>query len=197
MKNLILVLSTVLFCLFTLNIKAQMEWPTMPVDSVSKKISYSEVVYVDSTASKDQLFSRSREWFAKTYKSANSVIQMEDKESGKIVGKAIMQVYHKALGANFESGYINYTITIYVKDGRYKYEFSDFYHTGQYIDGHRIQDYGACENMIHTEENPVGINKQKFFKYYLIQLDENTKLLVENLKQAMNISAPANSIDNW
>jgi hypothetical protein len=89
------------------SVLGQKETPKLPVDSSTNKITYSEVVYVDSLADKQELFSRTREWFAKTYNSSNNVIQMEDKENGKIVGKALIQVYHKVLGANYPSGYIN------------------------------------------------------------------------------------------
>src|ERR1035437_2334407 len=85
--------------------------PNLPIDSTTNLITYTEVVKADSN--KTELYSRAREWFAKTYKSSAKVIQMDDKESGKIVGKAVMQVYHKALGSNHKSGYINYTISIY------------------------------------------------------------------------------------
>ena len=122
-KNLLLFSTLILFSVS--NAFGQQEkfnnkvTPKLPIDNSINKITYSEVVYVDSLANKEQLFSRAREWFAKAYKSSTNVIQMEDKESGKIVGKALMKVYHKALGLTYPSGYINYTISIYLKDGRY------------------------------------------------------------------------------
>ena len=42
-----------------------------------------------------------------------------------------MQVYRKVAMGTYEWGYINYTISIYFKDGKYKYEISDLYHKGQ------------------------------------------------------------------
>lgn len=167
----------------------------LPIDSITNKITYSEVIKVDSV-NKQELFSRAREWFAKAYKNSSKVIQMEDKESGKIVGKALMQVYHKALGMSFESGYINYTISIYIKDGRYKYEFVDFYHTGQLVSGGRIPDYGICENMINTKDKTIGMSYQKTYNYYLFQMNNNINALVEDLKLSM-LSKSKNNNDNW
>lgn len=177
----------------------QNETPNLPIDSVTNKITYSEVVIVDSSASKLELFSRAREWFAKRYNSSINVIQMEDKESGKIVGKALMQVYHKAVGKTYESGHIHYTISLYLKDGRYKYEITDFFHSGQVIYGgsNRVPDYGMCEKMINTSEKTMGISHQKTYDYYLTQLDQNTKSLINDLKSAMS-AKPANSKkDEW
>lgn len=84
--------------LLTINANAQKETPNLPIDSVTKMITYTEVVNVDTSLSKLELYSRAKEWFAKAYNSSQNVIQIEDKESGKIVGKALSQVYHKALG---------------------------------------------------------------------------------------------------
>lgn len=176
----------------------QKEIPNLPIDNDTKKITYSEVVYVDSSANKQELYARAREWFAKAYKSSNNVIQMDDKESGKIVGKALMQVYHKALGANYNSGYINYTISVYVRDGRYRYEVTDFYHTGQYVSGgNRIPDYGLCENMINTTHKSMGISYQKTYNYYLYQLDNNIIDLIADLKTAMETNSVNVTRDDW
>ena len=191
-----------LFSLLTLlsvsSVFGQKETPKLPIDSSTSKITYSEVIHVDSLANKQELFSRAREWFAKAYKSSTNVIQMEDKESGKIVGKALMQVYHKALGTEYQGGYINYTISIYMKDGRYKYEVTDFHHTGQLVSGgNRIPDYGACEKMINTTDKSMGVSYQKIYNYYLSQMDNNIKDLISGLKAAMSTKTTNTKKDDW
>ncbi len=179
----------------------QKETPKLPISS-NGNIIYSEVVYVDSIINKQILFSNAREWFAKTYKSSTDVIQMEDKESGKIVGKALMLVYHKAFGSNYPSGYINYTISLYIKDGRYKYEITNFYHTGQYVSaggtayGSVIPDYGSCDKMINTTDKVMGMSYQKTYNYYLYQMDNNIKDLILNLKENMKVSTNIKK-DEW
>ena len=170
---------------------------TMPIDSITNLITYSEVVTIDSV-SKNELYSRAREWFAKTFNSSKSVIQMDDKENGKIIGKASMHVYHKALGSNFPSGYINYTISVYLKDGRYKYEINGFNHIGELIKGgNRIPDYGPCEKMINTTDKVMGISYQKTYNYYLHQVDENINALVSDLKSALSNKIKNTESDNW
>jgi hypothetical protein len=171
----------------------QKEAPKLPIDSLTSKITYSEVVYVDSLANKQELFSRAREWFAKAYKSSTNVIQLEDKESGKILGKALIQVYHKSMGSNYPSGYINYTISIYVKDGRYKYEVTDFYHTGQ----NQIPDYGVCEKMINTTDKTMGMSYQKYYNYYLYQMDNNINELIAGLKTNMAVNSGGAKEESW
>ena len=168
----------------------QKETPILPIDSSTNKITYSDVVYVDSLATKQELFSRAREWFAKAYKSSTNVIQMEDKERGTIIGKALMQVYYK----EFPYGYINYTISIYIKDGRYKYEFTDFHHTGQ---GRDVPDFGICEKMIKTSDKYMGISYQKYYNYCLYHMDNNIKNLISDLKSAMTKKATNSKKDDW
>lgn len=87
----------------------------LPFDSITKEITYSEIVKVDS-ATKEELFYRARTWFVKTYADAKNVIQIQDKESGEIVGKGSSKI-------PFMISYIllNHAIYIYAKDGRYKY----------------------------------------------------------------------------
>ena len=168
----------------------QKETPNLPIDSLTAKIVYSEVIHVDSLVMKQELFSKAREWFAKAYKSSTNVIQMEDKESGKIVGKALMQVYYK----NRQDGYINYTISIQVKNGRYKYEVTDFYHTGQ---GGSIPDFGLCEKMINSSDKYFGISMQKNYNSCLYQMDKNIKDLISDLKSAMATKPQNLAKDKW
>jgi len=171
----------------------QKETSKLPIDSLTGKIVYSEVMHVDSSATRQELFSKAREWFAKAYKSSKNVIQMEDKESGKIVGKALMQVYYK----NRQDGYINYTISIQVKDGRYKYEVTDFYHTGQDVSGGSIPDFGLCEKMINTTDKYFGISMQKNYTSCLYQMDNNIKALISDLKFEMATKPQNTDKDKW
>jgi hypothetical protein len=194
-KNIIFYL---LFFLNNFFAYGQNEIPIFPYDSATNRITYSEVVYVDSSASKLELYSRSREWFAKTYNSSNDVIQMEDKESGKVIGKALMGVSHKALGRFYDAGYINYTISIQSKEGRYKYEITDFHHTGQlFSNGNRVPDYGPCENMINTKDKTAGVSNQKMYSYLLSQLDAKMKELIESLKNHMTSNKSNSKKDDW
>jgi hypothetical protein len=92
---------------------------------------YSEVVQIEGKTAQ-QLYTTAREWFAKTFVSANDVIQMEDPVSGKIIGKGsnhITESYVVGKGITVMhtkiDWYPNFTLKIEVKDGRYKYELTD------------------------------------------------------------------------
>jgi len=86
--------------------------------SNAQSLKLSDTVIVSK--SKNELFSNALEWFANSFKSGKDVLQVSDKESGKIIGK----------------GYFNTSpiqITIVVKDNKYRYEFN--------VNLHTIQDF--------------------------------------------------------
>ncbi len=92
---------------------------------VDGKITYGGVVQIDGLSS-EELYKRTKRWFIETYNSGKDVIQLDDKENGEIIGKGFFETYWQS---TFYSGIginIHETIKIQVKDGRYKYEITDF-----------------------------------------------------------------------
>ena len=100
---------------------------------------------------------------------------MEDKDAGVIIGNGIIPVYYKYMGVNTQDGYINYTISVYVKDSRYKYEMTDFYHE-PYLSGGN--NYGTAEEMMDTKR----VGYQKILNNMLNQMNNSVKEIIQNLK---------------
>lgn len=97
---------------------------TVPVDPATGKISYQEVIRVNGT-SKDDLYTRAREWFATKFDMAKDVIQMDDRFAGKIIVRSTQVATYRMLLNSI--GYrLYYTIIVAVKDNRYRYEITDF-----------------------------------------------------------------------
>lgn len=91
-------------------------------------LSYSGVKEVPS-ATKEQLFTRARSWFNNSFKSSKDVIQVADKESGELSGKGIVKLKatYKYLGKQqVQPVHAEFTVSVWVKDGKYKYEIKDF-----------------------------------------------------------------------
>lgn len=187
---------TLLSCFVALIVFGQRNsTPELPYDEQSGRIAFSDVVHVSDSASADEIYVRAREWFARTYRSSMDVLQMDDRESGRIIGKASFSVTHRALGANYPSGYFRYTISIHVRDGRYRYEVSDFYHMG---DGNKISDSGPIEEMINTTHRVMGISMQRQYNEYLNQLANHIPLLVADLKESLDKSGSGSfEDDDW
>lgn len=109
MKKTILIISlfmSVLLC----NAQTNFKWDI--TDSVPK--------------TKVQLYSDTKIFIAKTWKSAQSVIQNDDKESGVIIikGSSIQKVNHSL---NVFTYVYNYTVTFKMKDNKYKIMIDNVY----------------------------------------------------------------------
>ncbi|HQO32347.1 MAG TPA: DUF4468 domain-containing protein [Chitinophagales bacterium] len=91
---------------------------------------YTEVVKVDSTITKNVLFERARAWLNDNFRDYKEVSQIQDKESGELsVGGILFTHYLKnTFGQPLPNYpcYVRFKLSIMVKDGRYKYKFSDF-----------------------------------------------------------------------
>ena len=90
--------------------------------SQSETLQTSEVVKVPG-ATKDELFARAQSWLIRTYSPDDAPIQRADRDAGVIAGSGT----YAYKGGPTISGEIWHTISIQVRDGQYRYTFSDFY----------------------------------------------------------------------
>ncbi len=122
MKKFIFFLAILFSCV---QISAQVSRDLIiPVDDETKKIKFQGVV--DEQGDKYELFKRSIYWLNDTYKDPVRVTSVRDKETGKIVGRHRFRIYYwdrdsiKHIG-----GMINYTFTVEMRDGRYRYTIDE------------------------------------------------------------------------
>jgi len=95
----------------------------------SSPVTYTEVVTVGDSVLEQELYMRAVNCFAIVYRNANAVIQLKDESSGQVMGRGSFQYLPKVFtGSSCTKGYVDYLISIYVKDGRYKYEVTQFTH---------------------------------------------------------------------
>lgn len=117
-------------------------------------IYYSEVIQVEG-ASQNDLYVRSKQFFAEAFKSANHVIQMDEKDAGIIMGKGSAKVYISNFGAT-SSFVVNFSIKLQSKDGRFKYELYDFSHDGV----GPLEQWFYKSNYYKKNGNPKKIQEQ-------------------------------------
>lgn len=72
---------------------------------------------------KSQIFNRSEEWVALTFNSGKSVIQLKNKESGRIIGRGMLSARKDIMSA---AETFNFTMIIDSKDGKSKIRFLNF-----------------------------------------------------------------------
>lgn len=115
-----------IFCLgITLSLSAQKSETTLELPLKDDVIFFENVVQVDSAFTKKQLYTKGREWFVNYYKSAEDVLQMDDKEEGILIGKGLHK-YDFFNGINSSSIALYFTVNLTVKDGKYRYQIYNF-----------------------------------------------------------------------
>lgn len=140
--------------------------------------------------SKEGLYQNSRQWFVDYFKSSKDVIQNEDKDQGRIVGKGIILIPWKTM---MGSGEYNCRITIQVdvKDNKYRYKIYDMILTTTISS---LGSYGTAEPYDFTPEemiNKLGGTGGKLMvtkgqcKKLLEALNLKTNMSINSLKKAM------------
>jgi hypothetical protein len=98
--------------------------------SESKPLTFYEVVAAEG-ATKNQLYSAALAWFGDTFGRAKTVLDVQDKERGRLVAKPSFAYAPKALvGSTRIKGTVKYAVTAEVKDGKYRYTIDGFTHEG-------------------------------------------------------------------
>jgi hypothetical protein len=149
------------------------------------KVNYSGVVNVDSV-NKAELYNRAKHWLVETYNSAKDVIQIDDKENGEIMGKGYFEVYWTITFYAGQNVGIWNTLRIQAKDGRYRYEITDFHVKYTYTDKYRSNQ---VDQPLETWDQWRPGNLKKV----LLQIDEKMQGMISSLKDYME--KPQNN--NW
>ena len=92
-------------------------------------LAFAEVVQADGVH-QDELYMRAKVWFAAAFVDSKQVLEVEDKVEGSLVGKGSIPYEPRALRLMPLRGVIVFTLMIMVKDGRFRYELSNFRHRG-------------------------------------------------------------------
>ncbi|WP_177204894.1 DUF4468 domain-containing protein [Hymenobacter arizonensis] len=116
--------------------KATAKSSALPVDPDTGLVAYTGVVEVPG-ALQAHLYTRAAAWVAEHYPAATSAVQ--DKETGKLI---VQGTAYPRAPAGFASS-VTYTLSLYVKEGKYKYDFTGFRHEAKAGDDVGL---GAFEN---------------------------------------------------
>jgi hypothetical protein len=136
-------------------------------------VTFSDVVTADSVSQID-LYQNAKRWFVTTYKSAKDVIQLDDKETGEIIGKGVFKIDYFQRKPS-----IYHTISIKVKDGRYKYTITDLSYSDVNGSTFNIEDFPSA-----------WMGKKKLYT----NIAEEVEQIATSIKTAL-LSKPAK--DDW
>jgi hypothetical protein len=111
---------------------------------------------------------------------------MEDKQAGVLIGKTNFPLLSKSLMGQVPLESVSFTFSLYFKNGRYKYEVSDFI-THMQIQTPLIAFNDLPFENIYFNEN---LGNRKYNKKtrisFINQLDTQIKLLLNDLMISMN-----------
>jgi hypothetical protein len=128
----------------------------LPVDSLTKKVTFSEAVVVQG-ATKDVLYTR-----AKNLNMIRENVKADNKAEGTYSYKGQIKVTYPApqVGMN-HTGQVSYVVTMFVKDGKYKYTITDFIHTSDKGNGGKLDGkLPECNKYVLTLAGWTTIKKQ-------------------------------------
>jgi hypothetical protein len=158
---------------------------TDTIPKVNGSYEYTEVVKVDSSFKKDDLYKNAKLYFVNSYKSANDVIQYDEKSEGRIIGKGFFKevdTYDAFLTVTIYTWNVNYSTEIICKEGKYKYRMYDITirqaTTGKYAS---VNDISIDEAIKNTKKGAA----KKLFTRLLNKTMADFKLSISVLKQSM------------
>lgn len=166
MKRYCLIVLSLIFLQLT-------SYAQLPVDSATKKVTFSETVAVPG-ATKDQLFAR-----AKNLNMLRENVKADNKAEGTYSYKGKFQVKYPAPQVGMQhTGYVNYVTTIFVKDGKYKYIITDLVHESEKGNGGKLEGkLPECNKYVLTQGGWSAIKNQT---------KEQMELLIKKIKENMD-----------
>jgi hypothetical protein len=189
MKKIVAQLFILLLVLPAKFLSAQEKQPfntdNIPLDKITKLISYTEVVQLKSLSTK-VLYKRAFDWFNTYYKNPTDVIREADSTKGTIVGKSRFKISNAPdkKGLRTDAGLIMYTIKVSVREGRYKYEITEL--------NQKAASYSPLEPWLDTSSKTYNPAYPGYFE----QIDTEIRDAIESLKRAMSTTPPVKN-DNW
>ncbi|MFD1467548.1 DUF4468 domain-containing protein [Hymenobacter caeli] len=158
----------------------------LPLDPQTQRIAYEGVVPVPGVSQAD-LYARARAWVARAYPLKDDVVQLQDQAQITVKSARIARVrtpYAGVLRSSY-AGVVRHTLTIYVKDGRYKYVLTDLAHDAAGVPN--MRSGGPLEQDKASLYGYVGIGSTKPWRDLKVEATREARHLVADLQEAMTL----------
>lgn len=138
------------------------------------KVLYQQIDSINGET-KTQLYDKAKLWVVNNFKSANAVIQIDDKENGQIVGKGFENIYGKTLGVTYVVS-CYFTVKIDCRDNKVRVSVYDIYF---------MQNSGSFSgNNIESMQGYKGIGANTR-KKTVVSADTEIKTTLSDLRKAL------------
>ena len=155
--------------------------------SKSGPLSFSEVIAIKD-ASTIELYTRAQLWFSAAFADSKNVLEVQDKEAGILAGKGSFPYEPNIfMSSSLIRGHVTFSVIIILKDGRYKYSFSDFTHHGSSLHSQGpinfdlITTTEACPPVAGTSKGM----RQKIWKHLKEVSTEKANAVAQSLKSKL------------
>jgi len=159
---------------------------------------YSDVVELNNI-SQEEMYNRGKLWFVNTYVSANDVIQLDDKTGGTIIGNGVFRYNSKVFNASDRTvGLIRYTVKLFFKEGRYKYEIGNFRHESTSTSNYGGINFGQITNDSECLNPKKGMGaswNNKVWKDIKSQIDHDVKSIISSIISGMDKAVESKNSD--
>jgi hypothetical protein len=158
----------------------------LPIDPASQLITFQDVVQVPGISQAD-LYTRATAWAARTYNLPGQITPHP--ETGEIVIKGqqivtLRTIYADVLRGSY-AGVVRHTLTIYVKDGRYKYVLTNLTHDATGVPN--LRSGGALEQDHASLFGYAGLGSRKPWEELKVEATRDVRHLVADLQAAMTL----------
>lgn len=189
MKSKLIVLMMIFA--FATNAMAQ-----LPVDEKTGKVTYTDVIQLEDMT-KDEIYKKAKMWVVSTLKSGDNMVELDGSNSDQIVATGNIQLVLDSEKDKtkyiliLNEGFLNFKFMIFCKDGRMKYEITNFDLTFTRASPSVPTINTGLEKIV---VNDFGGNKtEKFEEYSKAAVDANIKILIAEFINSMK----AEEEDDW
>jgi hypothetical protein len=163
--------------------------------SAQTNFAWDEIIELDGQ-SKDQIYSKTKLYVADTWKSANDVIQNDDKEAGLILlkGSTMQNLVYQTLDHKY---YFSYTIKLYQKDDKARMTIDNVNCTNVIVTG----NYDWAKPPVadaYPEDKGMKLTSmtEKNYLKLMEMLKSDIQLIADKFKSDM-VKPLATENDNW
>lgn len=161
----------------------------LPVDRRTHRIAYEGVVRVPG-ASQADLYARATAWVAQAYPLVNAVV-VRGPAVGQLVVKgtqiATFRTAYDGVARGSYAGVVRHTLTVYVKDGAYKYVLTDLVHDATSTPN--LRSGGALEQDKASLFGYAGLGSRASWAELKTTATRNVRHLLATLQTAMTLGA--------
>lgn len=151
---------------------------------------YENIIIADSLT-KEELYTKAKVWFVQSFKSPKDVLQMDDKEAGRIIGKGYFSFDYPFFVETYTMK-VYFTVDITVKDGKYRIQFYDIDPQDETKNSFTHTSAWSSETIPNMIKLAYRSGERKTYKRKLLSINEGFLYNIQAIKTALAKS----SIDN-